>query len=567
MIRSRLFTILAVFTMISSLWSQTINYDSVSFHPPLKITPVLAANFGELRSNHFHTGIDYKTNRRTGYNIYAIDDGYVSRIKVSPWGYGKAVYIDHYNGLTSVYAHCESFAGEIEELKQDVQHSHQDFAINYYPPKDSLKVRRGQIIAKSGNTGGSTAPHLHFEIRETVSEDALNPLLFNFDIKDTRKPQMRGLKIYSLTDEGYRIPDKSKRFSVYGNQGNYRVRHSHITLPADFAAKKGGLGFAVDAIDQLNAANNICGIHRAYLVVNDDTVFSQNMSRISFFTNRQINTHKDYEEYHRRRKHYQKTFKTKHNELPIYRKLKNNGIVNVEPGKSYEIAYSCYDTYGNRSSMSFKLSIAEGEQPQQHVLYKGKNKLYPDTPFLHVDSTHYLLFPPHLVYEPTPRILESKAGLLRFGSSAIPLDDYFQLMMKVDTTKGSRWYVKRTNANGYTSALNGNTVKGWIHVDSRNFGLFEPALDTLPPTIRTANFSDGSHVRGRTLVLRIDDDQSGIADYDIYIDRKWHLLSWEPKRRAFYFHPPENLKGKKQVIIRAIDHCGNERTLDYELHF
>ncbi|MGM0478980.1 MAG: M23 family metallopeptidase [Bacteroidota bacterium] len=567
MIKSGLFTIIAVLTAVGSTISQSVDYESISFHPPLKIAPVLAANFGELRSNHFHTGIDYKTNRRTGYNIYAIDDGYVSRIKVSPWGYGKAVYVDHYNGLTSVYAHCESFVGEIDDLRAHIQRTEEDFAINYYPPKDSLKVKRGQIIAHSGNTGGSTAPHLHFEIRETASEDALNPLLFNFDIKDTRKPEIRGLKVYALTDEGYRIPDKSKRFSVYGNDGTYRVRHSHITLPADFASKNGGVGFAVDAIDQLDAANNICGIHRAFLVVDGDTVYEQNMSRISFFTNSQINTHKDYEAYHRRGKYYQKTFKTTHNDLPIYRKLINNGILDAQPGKSCEIEYSCYDTHGNRSAMTFKLTIAQGEQPQQYALYSGEDKLYPDTPYSHIDSSHYLLFPPHLVYEPTPRILESKAGLLRFGSSAVPLDDYFQLMMKIDTTLGTRWYVKRTNANGYTSALNGKIHQGWIRVDSRNFGLFEPALDTLPPTIRTVNFSNGSTVGKRKLILRIDDEQSGISDYDVYIDGNWHLLSWEPKRRAFYFQPPQNITGEKSVRFRAVDHCGNKTTLDYTLHF
>ena len=282
LIKQFLITILLASFFVFTGFSQKKDYSKIKLHPPIDIPMVLAANFGELRSNHFHTGIDFKTNRQTGYNIFSIADGYVSRIKVSPWGYGHVVYIDHYNGLTSVYAHCESFEGEIGELVRSQQEKTENFEIEYYPAKDSLKVKKGQVIAKSGNTGGSTAPHLHFEIRETKSEHALNPLLFNFNIKDTRKPTIRGVKVYALTPEGYRIQDKSERFNVFGTNGNYSVSNNKIQIPASYTSKDGGIGFAFDAIDQLDDANNICGIFKAALLMDGDTVFTQNMTEIHF---------------------------------------------------------------------------------------------------------------------------------------------------------------------------------------------------------------------------------------------------------------------------------------------
>lgn len=470
-----LYILLIFWIGVNTVFGQYDPNVDYNFHPPLKTPLILAANFGELRTNHFHTGLDFKTDRQIGHPLYSIEKGYVSRVKVSPWGYGHVVYIAHPNGLTSVYAHCSAFLGQLDSLVKAEQRNQENFAIEIYPDSNTVRVQRGEKIALSGNTGGSTAPHLHFEIRDTKTEHALNPLLFGFNIADARAPRIRGVKVYALTEEGYRIPNKEKEYRTSSQNLNPSIVGNQITIPAHYTSKTGGIGFSFDAVDQLDGADNICGIFKSYLMVDGDTVFMQDMTAIDFAANRQINTHKDYEAFHKQRRHYQKSFKTVHNPLNIYNEDLSNGILNFQPGSTHDIKYTCVDTKGNATSLNFTLKVENGNSSDLSKLFTPSNEyLFPDSSFMDVDEEHFVLFGIDLLYEPTPKIITSKSPFT-FGNPEIPLESYYKIMMKVDTLihPSERYLITLKDERGRIKSIGGSYKDGWLTAKTKEFGYFE----------------------------------------------------------------------------------------------
>ena len=200
---------------------QAQNEEKINFRSPLDIPLYLSGNFSELRSNHFHTGIDIKTQSVEGKAVYAVEDGYVARIKISTSGYGKAIYIRHPNGYTSVYGHLQKGNPEIEKYIQINQYKKETYTIELFPGKDELLVKKGDMIARSGNSGSSGGPHLHFEIRETRSEEPVNPLLYGFNITDNIRPIIKGIRIYPLSKNSYvnPYPGSASGFMVSGIMG------------------------------------------------------------------------------------------------------------------------------------------------------------------------------------------------------------------------------------------------------------------------------------------------------------------------------------------------------------
>lgn len=547
--------ILSFLLVFVSLTSRAQTIPEGGYHAPLGIPLILSSNFGELRPNHFHMGIDFKTNNRIGYNLYSIEEGFVSRIKVSPYGYGKVVYIDHPHGITSVYAHCSEFKGKVDSIVRVTQEREQNFAVEIFPRKGEITLEKGEIFALSGNTGSSTAPHLHFEIRDTKTEAALNPLVFGFDIADTKAPEIRGVKVYSLTKDGYRYPNKATNRTVSKGKSGYYVSGGKITIPANYCTESGGIGIAVDVIDRLNGAANQCGLYGSILIVNGDTIFGQRTNRVPFESTRYVNCHKDYEEYSKNRKKYHKCFKTTHNSLPIY-EFGENGIIKCKPGDVLKINYVGYDPKGNRSTLNFDVVISAGEMNPSDGIGLDLTYLQPGHSLQLENEQREVQFGAETVYEPL-KLNESVLNTI-IGKASEPVHKAYKIKVKSDEEPDGKHYIQIITAKGRTRTMVAEYADGWYHVESKYFGQYALKRDVTAPSISTKNFKSATtYTSLKKMSWKIGDAHTGIADYDLFIDGKWYLIEYESKGSYVTFHRPEGLKGKHEVKLVVVDKVGN----------
>lgn len=562
--------ILIVFIFISSVFKSNgqidliKQYNATDLHPPMKIDMVLSGNFGELRSNHFHTGIDIKTNGQEGFNMYAILDGHVSRIKISPWGYGKAIYIDHPNGLTTVYAHCSKFPKKIEDFIEKAQYQLEKSAVDLYPGAQELPIKKGEVIAFSGNSGSSHGPHLHFEIRDTQTENPLNPLLFGFDIKDNIQPDVQGIYLYSLSSEGYEKELPENYYNAAGGNGKFTIQNNEtILLSPDFFDEKGQLGIGLHAIDRLNGAGNKCGIYDVKVYQNGQLIHHQNMHRLSFMTNRFINAHMDPYAYHELRKNIQKQFISPLNMLPIYSDTLN-GRIELN-GKVNQFKIEVQDAYGNTSFLNFKVELPKTGTLKKYPLSED-DFINPRENTQIETEDYYIQIPYGTIYEPMQKnlkyILEDGVPLLTIGEEEPPVHQYYIIAFKIPE-EWSAWKDKiliTQDKGRYFGSEGGYVNDDFIETRTRSFGTFSIALDTSAPAIDGYDIDENTLLRkGGVYRVKVNDNLSGTDDVDLYINNQWIPLNYLPKRRYYVFEVPEKIIPKEQntLTIRARDNKNN----------
>ena len=547
-----------------------VDYKMVDFRSPLGIPLILSGNFAELRFNHFHTGLDIKTNGSENYRIYSVDTGFVSRINISHWGYGKAIYVDHPSGYTSVYAHLSRFPSKIESYLRKKQFELEKETVTLYPNSDDLKVSRGEVIAYSGNTGGSSGPHLHFEIRETESEKPVNPMLFNFDIEDNLSPTIYHVKFYPIKNALINGTAKEKLIKVVGDNNNYTIQNS--------VSASGLIGLGIHTIDKLNGASNKCGVYRISLFLDDELIFEQVMNKLDFNTNRYINAHKDYNEYKQHRRSIHKSYISENNELDIYKNIKNDGLVMINEDRKYHFKYVLEDVSGNVSELTFSLQgnkqqyIAENSNKEQLNAVLKKDSI--------IENDFEAKFPAKSMYASTDLLYTQKeyAGgltdLHMLGKMKVPIHKYFVLRLKLgdiaDKYIDKALIVELSNDLKKSSAVGGKYNDGWMQAEVRSFGNYTVKIDTVCPKISPINFYEGKNMQGiNKLEFKISDNLSGIQDYDVWIDDQWVLSNYLPKKAKLIvaFNKYNKIeKGEHLVKISVIDERGNkaEKMIGFE---
>ncbi|MCD8187006.1 MAG: M23 family metallopeptidase, partial [Rikenellaceae bacterium] len=364
---------------------------------PVDIPVILSGNVGEIRPNHFHSGIDIKTQGVIGKNILAVADGYISRIGVSPTGYGKVLYVNHSNGTTSVYGHLESFNERIGEYVREEQYRRKSFAVDLYPATGRLPVRQGEILALSGNSGSSGGPHLHFEIRDSATQDPLNILGRGLmpGIPDDIPPQFFNLWVIHV--------DTVKDTPVHVIQDWYAVvkSGSEYQVEGDRTVRFASPGyFAVEVIDTKNGAANLLGLYTLEQLVDGQRNFGLSTDRFSFQTTRHINTMVHYGLNRRQRYEVYRTYVSPQNGLPVYRGVVDRGIVRLNDSLPHEGKILATDDNGNTAILRF--TFAEG--PKKGADLEETGRMHPvswDRKYEYKAESLSVIIPAHALYEST----------------------------------------------------------------------------------------------------------------------------------------------------------------------
>ncbi|MCF8369314.1 MAG: M23 family metallopeptidase [Bacteroidales bacterium] len=510
------------------------NYPTDIFISPIDIPIKLSGTFGELRSDHFHSGIDIKTGERTGLNVYAVADGYISRIKVQSGGYGYALYLTHPNGYVSVYGHLKKYNERINQFVIEEQYKRQSYEIDMYLEEDQFRVNQGDIIALSGNSGYSGGPHLHFEIRDQGSQKPVNPLLFDFNLKDISSPVINVLKIYPA-DSKSEINGKNSSAVYYPtNKGSKYEINSTDTIEISGTAY-----FGINCYDPFYGGLNKNGVYSIKMYVDKILTYAHSLETFSFDETRYINSLIDYQEYKQNQRRVQKAFVQPNNKLSIYELAINNGLVDFKKGQKHLISFEVSDINNNRTSLSFWLKGTASH-------HKESSKNNKETIFS-INKTNtfktsnlVLQVPGNALYDSLSFYYDFQidprfpfAAIHQIHYDYVPLHSWCSLAIWPDSIPHwlqDKSLIVKIQNDGVMEAAGGEWVDGFIQTSIREFGNYTIMIDTVPPEIIPLNIYEGKSLLAQTtLEVKILDELSGIKKYTGKLNGHWILMKYDLK--------------------------------------
>lgn len=538
------------------------------FRPPMDIPLVLSGNFGELRTDHFHSGVDFKTQGVTGHKVFAIESGYVSRIKVQTGGYGKALYIAHPGGHTSVYGHLEDYNPAISEYVRNIQYQRQTHGVDLYLQPGEIEVSKGEVIATSGNTGSSSGPHLHFEVRRTRDQVPLNGLFFDFPVIDNIPPKITLAGVYPL--------DKTAHVD-HGQEPMYLDTKKYSTS-VRIAGKNpipvyGQIGFGIEVYDYLNGAPNRCGVFSLELKVDGRQIFYSEMNEFSFAESRFINAHIDYAYKNTKNRKVQRLHKLPYNPLSIYKFKENDGVVTIHDTLVHEVSITATDSYGNSTSLDFQ--VRGTGMPAMHSIPEATGYPLPyDRESSFGAQAISLRFPAYCFYEDVDFMFATTAGtedlysdIYHLHDGSVPVHREFELEVvphRIPPGLADRLCLVSIQEDGTRTYAGGTYGEGKITGELRSFGKYAVGIDTIPPAITPLDLSKGKNVTAQPGIrFRISDDFSGIDSYNGYINGQWVLFEYDPKNELLSHEFDDRVlyvQKNNELEIVLTDAKGNKTT-------
>ena len=498
--------------------------------------------------------------------MYAVADGYVSRIGVSPYGYGNVLYVTHYDGYTTVYAHLQRFKGDIARYVKQNQYKNKKYTSQLYPEKDKFPVKKGDVIAYSGNSGGSGGPHLHFEIRD-ANERPVNPMLFGYKIEDVKRPIVQGVSVYPLGDESTLEGDVDPLFLSVdeGNNGRYGLKES------EFIHGNGEFSFGICTYDFVGTSTNKDGPYYYELYLDDELAFQVEADCFSYSEQRYVNSLLDYRHYKEKKSSYVRTETDPNNNLRMIKK--KNGKVTVAEGDTVNVCFKISDYVGNSSTASFKLvgvAPVEVERPMRRrseYFVKADGSLNNNITIddFNVSMEDGTLFRDEWIQTGHRDEAGCCSRVYRFGDEGMTTFKKFTVRIRPDEkwASNSKLYIASIDKNGKVSSLGGKMKDGWMEVKTHTMGEYAVKVDSVAPTVKASNFKDGQSVaKLKSLRFKISDDMTGIETYNIYLDDVWVLGQYDAKNNLLYYEFDEKMKkGTNNVKVVVTDGVGNKKTL------
>ena len=544
------------------LYASIINSQNSGDYP-LEIPIILSGTFGELRPNHFHAGIDIKTKGTEGFKVYSIGDGYVSRIQITHGGYGKALYIKHDNGQSSVYAHLQKFSPKIEKIVKEIQYSKESYTFRTYPSKDEIRISEKELIGFSGNTGRSFGPHLHYELRDELDRP-INPMAFkNYSVKDTIPPVVLGL-YYKL------IPENS----ISGSNSSFNElklkKISNNLFISDTLKTSGPVGFGINSFDRMNNTWNKMGLSNIKTNIDGNEIFNMDLNSFSYDEWRHINTFIDYPYYKNKKIKIQKLYIEEFNPLDMYKRSLGDGVVKInETNVTYLYSVKLFDFNKNQSEILVPI-----QWEKQNDL--SNRKLDFENMFkVNKDSTYNFKFPGAKVSIEknsfyTDKIIQifEENNLLHVDKDSIPLLKGITIKMDVSRYNDSirnRTYIGRIGENKKSSFVSSKKEENYVIAKVNNLGDFVIKIDSIKPNVSVIDISDNQWISNRkNLSIKISDNESGVKNYRGTINDKWILLEYNPMKGILSYDFDDNVNkddAKNVLEIKIEDNVGNEKKL------
>ena len=531
---------------------------------PLDIPIILSGTFAELRPNHFHAGIDIKTKGTEGFNVYSIGDGYISRIQITHGGYGKALYIKHDNGQSSVYAHLKKYSPKIEKIVKEIQYSNESYTFRVYPKENEIRISEKELIGYSGNTGRSYGPHLHYELRDD-KDRPINPLKYkNYTVLDTIPPVVLGLHYKEIPQN-----------SINGSNSSFKnlklTKISSKLFISDTLNTSGLIGFGVNSYDRMNNTWNKMGLSNIKANLNGEQVFDMNLNSFSYEEWRHINTFIDYASYKNKKIRIQKLYIEDYNPLDMYNRSLGNGVINIKnQDKVYLYAIRLFDYNKNYTEILIPISWKE------KINYKTKELESDNIYSINKDSVYNLLFASSSIklskntfYTDKEIEIIERDNILSIDEDSIPVLKEITIKFNTDRYNDSlvnKTYIAKLEKDDKSSFVSNSLKNDNLIADIKLLGDYMIKVDSIPPSINLIDIEDSQWISNRDkLQIKINDKNSGISSYRGTLNDKWILLEYNPMKGILTYDFDDNINNsepKNILKVNVTDNVGNTKHLE-----